>query len=208
MKKTTKISLVALVIAIVFVAWMISAQVRSNASQPAVTQPFVMPTDAESYVGTITQDEEGIMHYSSPVYDISFSFTQEWFVGDNHLGYGTFQLLSYDPRNSDVAGKDFMPPHKAKIEMAIVNAPSSQPSSDFPEQNRTSRKTTIAGQNAVVDDISFAGGNKLRVITIALPNPKNPEGKYLSLSAYAGDSDTAGEVFAVQDAIANTIVWK
>lgn len=171
-----------------------------------VKNSIAFEPDLSAYVGQITNNADGSRTYTSSKYGISFTFPGEWYVGDNHLGYGSFQLSNYDPNDPNLPAKDSMAPGYAKIEIVISDAAMSEPTSDYPEQSRNSQHVTVAGQSGIATEVTYAGGNKSVSYGIALPDGS---GKYLFITAHAGnDAPTQASAFKTLDTIVKSITWK
>src|SRR3569623_327664 len=170
----------------------------------AFVKPHPVPLDTSAYVGVITDNADGSRTYISTRYGLSLTFPKEWYVGDNHLGSGTFQLSNYDPADPNLPAKDSMPPGYAKFEMAIITASASEPSSDYPEQSRNTQHVTVAGQPALASEITFTGGTKSVIYVIDLPT----EPTYLMIAAHAGNDPASQEAaFSTLDKIVKSIKW-
>lgn len=151
----------------------------------------------DSYVGVISQNAEGQNVYTSSKYHLSFSYPQGWNVGDNHLGYGTFQLWSSDLKgvqNYIVVGN--------KIEAVVITMDPRDVGkiTDYPKGYATTTEVTVAGETAIRFDVNYqAEGGTFVSYTIPLPNIS---GKYFVISI-SGDPSN----FSMLDSIVKTLKW-
>ena len=136
--------------------------------------------------------------YTSKEYGFHFLFSSKgWYIGDNCLGCGTFQLSNYDPATAD--GKDFGPAYASKIEMAIVHSNVNAASIDYPEIHRSENTVIVAGEKAKVFDIELLQG---KIRSYYIPLPKKP-GLFLAMSIYGNDKN-----FHILDEIAKSFVFE
>lgn len=136
--------------------------------------------------------------YTSKEYGFHFQFPgMGWYVGDNHLGYGTFQLSSNDPTTAD--GKDFVSGSVNKIEMAIVQNNANATSTDYPEVSRSEKMVVVAGQKSKVFDIELQQGN---IRSYYIPLPQKPS-LFLVMSIYGNVSN-----FHLLDEIAKSFIFE
>ena len=120
-------------------------------------------------------------------------------VGDNHLGYGTFQLFKYanllESRDDGFSGEGSI----NKIEAGISASNSYGTSTDYPEKERITKEVVVAGQPAIRFEVELSGGQKILSYSILLPTMID---KYLSIVIY-GDSSN----FHILDEIVKSIEW-
>ena len=199
--RKNKIIFILITTLIIVVAWYFLAgeQVsKPNSSLPqTAVMPIQMPINQDEYVGMISVGKDGQSVYTSNKYNFQFIYPQGWRVGDNHLGYGMFQLFNYDA--SDAVGKSVFPQGHSKIEALISTDDSYKSSTDYPEKGRVIRKVVVAGQPATRFEIELIGGEKILSYIVLLPGDS---GKYLSIHMY-GDSSN----FHTLDEIIESLVW-
>lgn len=165
---------------------------RTNISmwRPAATSTNPTQGDLEQYVGQITTDANGNNVYTSLKYRLSFTYPKGWHVGDNHLGYGTLQLLNYD--ENTVSPKDsFGVDSKInKIEAGIGNGDPEDvvskivvkdPSADYPVEKFSNVHLVIGGQSAIKTTIELVGGEK--DVTYSIPLKSMPN-MFLGITIY------------------------
>ena len=204
-----KISKIQIVVIVALLVAVVCILITKNSSKDKLNQknnttvsatsseqaPISIDEFADS-LGIISTSTNGNSSYTSKKFGISFLCPGKgWYVGDNHLGYGTFQLSNYDPVTAD--GKDFGPASANKIEAGISKTNSYGTSTDYPEKERTSKKITIASQNVNVFDIQLVGGQKLRAYFVPLPTTSD---EYISMTIYGNEQN-----FHVLDEIVNSI---
>ena len=157
--------------------------------------------DARDYLGIIATTTTNTMLYTSKKYNLQFTYPLGWNVGDNHLGYGTFQLLNYDV--SKAPPKSFFPKGYNKIEATISTSDLQDILQDISEvysENKKMRKEIIvAEQKATRIEIELLGGEKILFYVISLPTT-SPQ--YLNMSIY-GDSSN----FHVLDEMVESLVF-
>jgi hypothetical protein len=156
-----------------------------------------IPANINEYIGTISSSTDGRNVYISNKYDLQFIYPEEWRVGDNHLGYGTFQIFNYD--ESEATGSSIFPKGWNKIEIAITSNSTVDTSPEYPEINRITKEVLVGGQPATRVETEFTGGVKILSYKILLPTISN---KYLSMSMY-GDSSN----FYILDEIVKSLIW-
>ena len=84
-----------------------------------VNDNIVQENGTDAYVGNISSSTNENNLYTNKKFGVSFVFPSKgWYIGDNHLGYGTFQLFNYD--ESAASGKGFLALQN-KIELTIAN---------------------------------------------------------------------------------------
>ncbi len=160
-----------------------------------VKSSIAFESDLSAYVGSITTNANGSHTYMSPKYGITLDYPKGWYVGDNHLGYGTFQIFNYDP------AQDNLPIDTAKIEMGVgVQTTYGTPTDDIDTSQSSSQHITVAGQNALVTQTTYKDGKKIITYSIQLPHTTDT---YFTLTAY-GDPLS----FKVLDGIVKSITWK
>jgi hypothetical protein len=148
------------------------------------------------YVGTISTSTDGQKSlYTSVKYGLRFSYPIEWRVGDNHLGYGTFQLFNYE---ESIANKHFSEGQN-KIEIVIGTDDFLKPSSDYPQKTNQSKQIKIDGHIITRHDIELVDGEKYRTYALALPRGPST---FLFLTIYGDPSN-----FSVLDEIVQSIEW-
>jgi hypothetical protein len=155
--------------------------------------------NVEEYVGVISKSTDGRHVYTSAKYGFQITYPQGWYVGDNHLGYGTLQLYNYDYQKAE---KEGFPPRDSvnKIEAGISTSNTYASSTDYPEKTRQTKQVTIAGQTANVDDVELVGGEKIRAYFIPL---LTMPGKYLGINIYGNPTN-----FHILDEIMRSFEWK
>ncbi|MCR4330266.1 MAG: hypothetical protein NUV49_00020 [Patescibacteria group bacterium] len=167
---------------------------RTNVSQsPATT------INKDEYTGKISTNDNGKNSYINNRYNFKFTYPQEWRVGDNSLGYGTFQLFNYP--ESIANGKSSFSPDNGmnKIEAGISASGLYGSSDDYPEKTRTAKEIEIAGQTAIRTEVELAGGE--RILSYVIPLPIIPQ-KSLSITIYGDPSN-----FRVLDEIIASFEW-
>ena len=156
-----------------------------------------IPVKTDEYVGLISANIDGQNIYTSDKYGIKFTYPKELRAGDNHLGYGTFQLFNYDV--SQAGGKSLFPKGQNKIEASIVSSNIYGTSDDYPEKGRTIKQVLVAGQTATRFEIELARGEKILSYIVSLPSTS---GKYLSINMYGDPLN-----FHILDEVVRSIVW-
>lgn len=153
--------------------------------------------DARDYVGIIATTTANTMLYTSKKYNFQLIYPQGWNVGDNHLGYGTFQLFNYDL--SQALGKSFFPKGHNKIEAVISTSDLDEISDIYSEKKRVEKEVVVAGQKATRVEVELLGGEKILIYIISLPTTSS---QYLNISIY-GDSSN----FHVLDEMVESLVF-
>lgn len=151
----------------------------------------------DEYVGLISATTDGQNIYTSNKYGIKFTYPQGWRVGDNHLGYGTFQLFNYDV--SQAGGKSLFPKGQNKIEASILSNNIYGTSTDYPEKGRVVKQVLVAGQVATRFDIELVGGEKILSYIVSLPSTSE---KYFSINMYGDPLN-----FHILDEVVGSITW-
>jgi len=122
--------------------------------------------------------------YINNQYNISFTYSDGWYIGDNRLGYGSFQLFNYNPAEVFSDGKGGMREGGAKIEVMITNGSIPEESSDYPSVEFENKNIEIKGRAATMTRWVNATGDKIIAYKIPL---NNKEGDHLSITAYGED---------------------
>ncbi|MHB1163270.1 MAG: hypothetical protein ACYCZZ_01955 [Minisyncoccota bacterium] len=176
----------------------------NNAPQPAANTSPSQSIDQDQYVGEISTTTSGQNIYTNTKYGFQFIYPQGWRVGDNHLGYGTFQLFNYPDTEPGASSKGFAK-NENKIEAAVGNisinsAMSSPPNSNYATSSSELVSLGSAGQNILRTDAELFGGEKFRTYLLPLKNMPNES---LQISIYGDPSN-----FYVLDNLVKSIVWK
>lgn len=194
------------IVAIAIIVWSQSLSgARAPASDSMATSADAVPGNLEQYVGQITTDVNGTSTYTSPKYGLSFTYPKGWRVGDNHLGYGTFQLFNYD--ESEVDGKSVFKNGQNKIEAGVSTGSPEEsaaqikidPHADYIISSVTHTRVKIAGQDSIRTDVVLMGGQQFHTYRIPL---KTTSGVFLGISMY-GDALN----FSILDQIVRSIMW-
>ena len=143
--------------------------------------------------GVIASSSQGFNSYTSTKYGFTFTYPADWRVGDNEIGYGTLQLLNYDPATAE--GKGGFPLGDNKIEAGILGNDAAG-YVGLPNWRHVGEHTVLAGIDMwrFDPDISDYG-----ILTYIVTLPSN---NYLGISMY-GDSSN---FHVLDDAIA-TLRW-
>ncbi len=121
-------------------------------------------TKAE-YEGVITPGStDALLRYASTKYGITFEFPRTWHMGDNHLGYGTFQIFNL----AEEVGR-YKNPDVTKIEMVIHRQIESGYSDIYEEASRVTKEVSIAGRKGIVEHVELTNGMRSRRYAVALP---------------------------------------
>ena len=171
--------------------------VNSTLPDKTVISQIPVETDEDEYVGLISANMDNQNIYTSDKYGIKFTYPKEWRVGDNHLGYGTFQLFNYDV--SQAGGKSLFPKGQNKIEASIVSTNIYGASTDYPETRRVIKQVLVAGQTATRFEIELTGGEKILSYIVSLPVTSD---KYFSINMYGDPLN-----FHILDEVVGSIVW-
>jgi len=162
--------------------WSAHAHMQARGTAPEIAYP-----------GVIASSSPGFDSYTNAHYGFTLDYPSGWNVGDNELGYGTFQIFNYDEAAS--AGKDVFPPGENKIEMAIITD-LDEYNSDDPNWRGSVEEKQIGGETAMyVSDTA----NQINSYMIPIPSSG---GEYLVMSIY-GDPKN----FAELDSVAASLHW-
>ena len=156
-----------------------------------------LSVNIDEYIGVISINENSQNVYTNNKYGFQFVYPKEWRVGDNHLGYGTFQIFNYD--ESEANGKSFFSEGHNKIEVVITSNRTENTSPDYPEEKRITRSVIISGQPSTRYEIQLTGGQKIFSYIILLPTHSD---KYLGLRMYGDPSN-----FYVLDDLVKSLKW-
>jgi hypothetical protein len=156
-----------------------------------------IPVNIDEYIGTISSNVDGQNMYTSNKYNFQFIYPEEWRVGDNHLGYGTFQIFNY--KESEATETSVFQKGRNKVEIAITSNNTVDTSPEYPEMNRITKEIMVNGQPATRFEIEMTGGGKILSYKILIPTISN---KYVSMSIY-GDSSN----FHILDEIVKSLIW-
>jgi hypothetical protein len=167
-------------------------------SQSDATSSGASQVNESEYVGTISSSTDGQNVYTNYKYKFRFEYPQGWFVGDNHLGYGSFQLFNYDASTPE-GGKSQGNNKYDKIEVGIGESEYYGTSDIYPEKNRTTEKIQIAGQAATRQLMTLQSGQEILAYAIPI---QNLPGRFLTIAIYGDPSN-----FSVLDHIVSTINW-
>jgi len=194
-KNTIIMSIVVILISLfaIFVSWKnkIPMLAVANLPLPVIKDKIVAPlifdeNTLKKYVGLILSNIDGNNVYTNNKYGFSFTFPQGWRVGDNHLGYGTFQIFNY-PESQAMERGGFPTNSKMnKIEAGISDSSAYEISLIYPEATRTIKNVVISGQNSVRTEIELVGGEKILSYSIPLFSIDN---QFLVISIYGDPSN-------------------
>lgn len=159
----------------------------NNSELPDTSFESIESPKAKGDVGVITKTSTTSI-YTTNKYKLSFSYPSSWIIGDNLIGYGTFQLFNYDP--SQVIGGSVFKKGMNKIEAVIIN----DPSGFFSERAEDIAEVKIAGKKAY----------KLKSevgVHYTIEVPSHP-GKYLGISIYGDPTN-----YSVLENLVQSIGW-
>lgn len=194
MKTRKTLSLVLLLTILLLVVWGMyyfsqntTDSELNNTELPDTSFESIESPEAKGDVGVITKTSTTSI-YTTNKYKLSFSYPSSWIIGDNLIGYGTFQLFNYD--TSEVIGGSVFKKGMNKIEAVIIN----DPSGFFSESIENVIKTKIVGQKTykLKSDIG---------ISYAIELPSHP-GKYLGISIYGDPTN-----YSVLESLVQSIGW-
>lgn len=169
---------------------------NQTSRSPSQELPSVIQSiNKDEYIGVISVNKNGQNVYASEKYNLRFTYPQGWRVGDNHLGYGTFQLFNF---RSELYQKGFQKGQN-KIEAGIGSGNTYGTSSDYPEKTRVAKDVVVSGKLATRFEIELMGGEKILSYITALPNFSN---KYLGITIYGDPLN-----FYVLDDLVKSIEW-
>ncbi|MDO8604419.1 MAG: hypothetical protein Q7K40_03420 [bacterium] len=200
--KKTIISILIIVSIVTLIFWLYSLRGISkgdtgkNIFGEQILPPGT-PADIATYRGVITEGSKGYNTYTSKKYGIQFSYPEKWRVGDNHLGYGTFQLFNFFNQEEGAmrAGKN-----KIEIYLNPIYAYNKPDTADIDTKILT-KKIIISGQLALRSEIEFSYGDGTSMISYEILIPTIPD-KYLGMSMYGDPAN-----FHILDEMVKTIKW-
>lgn len=209
-EKRSKTILILIILFVIVAGYFLLHKFENQISNlPKETTPSLQPpTDIQkygtsteaynSYVGVITQNANGQNVYTSSKYHLSFTYPQGWRVGDNHLGYGSFQIFNFEP---EIGQKGFLKgQNKIEAGIAVIDPHDFGKNTDFPEGYSTTTKVTIAGEPSIRFDINYpAGGVRLFSYIIPIPDTLN---NYIGISIYGDPSN-----FYVLNDLVKSLEW-
>ena len=144
---------------------------NDTASQPIVPGSDKSETNPKYYVMDISQSGDSML-IANATLGVQFSVPGIWRVGDNRLGYGTFQIFNYSDAEASYGG---WRTGQNKIEMSLIDDPVSFATGEI-------KSVKIAGQNA-----SRAECEEGNCILYIVPLRSIPA-KFITLTIY-GDSN-------------------
>ncbi|OHA17560.1 MAG: hypothetical protein A3H57_00775 [Candidatus Taylorbacteria bacterium RIFCSPLOWO2_02_FULL_43_11] len=150
----------------------------------------------DEYLGKISSNDEVLNVYTNNKFGFTFTYPKEWHVGDNHLGYGTFQLFNYDESNA--SGSVFAKGWN-KIEAGIVSNSDYGSSDEYPEKSRKEIPMEVRGQPSTTTEVTLIGGEKIYSYSILLPSVPD---SHLSIAMYGDPLN-----FYVLDELVQSMTW-
>ena len=130
----------------------------------------------KEYAGTIVATSDGRNVYTSNKLGIRFTYPHGWRIGDNALGYGTFQLFNYDESVERPGFTDGM----NKIEAVVIPSNPYEISGEYPEKSRAVTQIQAAGQRVTQYDERLEFGS-IRGYLMRLPTVP---GKFFAITIY------------------------
>ena len=132
------------------------------------TKPIDLHADE---IGAIAPTTNGFT-YTSTKYGFTFSYPKGWYVGDNHIGWGTFQLFDTSLATRGSGGGKVV---GSKIEAGICSGLSGYTldTNDYPGMTVNNTNMRIANQAAIRSDVHIADGLDARAYSVRFPNSEN-----------------------------------
>lgn len=194
MNKSKSIIVTIITVIILALIVMVVTDKMSRRGGTTVVTQSPSPVNIEEYVGVISPVENGYSLYTNNKYHFTLKFPNDLHVGDNHLGYGTFQLLDFNE-----AMDDTLPQDRNKIELFITSTSTYGVSQVYSEKNRKVENIVLYGQYATMTEVGFIDNSK--VITYSIRLPSKPD-LFLSIAMYGN-----GSKFYLLDNLVKTLTW-